>query len=114
MIRNGHLERMINNKSLVDGQPGPLDYKIGSLIDEGPKYFMGNKTVYNRNPLLTETGPGDYNPHKSFKKLSYTMPGKSKDPSDLNMPGPGYYEDPKTKFIPGAGLGKSPRSKGKI
>ena len=106
---------MINSKNLVDGNPGPLDYKIASLIDEGPKYVMGNKTVYNRNPLLTETGPGDYDPNKSFKKLSYTILGRSKDPSDLKMPGPGYYEtDVKPKFVVGAGLGKSPRSKGKL
>lgn len=95
---------------MVDGHPGPLDYKIPSLIDEGPKYFMGNKTVYNRNPLLTETGPGDYNPAKPEKKLSYTILGKSKDPSNLNMPGPGQYDNEKNpKFVPGAGLGKSPR-----
>jgi len=111
-IRSGVLEKTINNKSLADGNPGPLDYKIGTLIDEGPKYFMGTKTVFNRNPLLTETGPGDYNPNKSYKKLSYTILGRSRDPTNLNMPGPGHYEDPKTKFIQGAGLGKSPRAKG--
>ena len=98
---------------MIDGLPGPLEYKIPSLIDEGPKYFMGVKTIYNKNPLLTETGPGDYNPIKPEKKLSYTISGKWKDPTDLKMPGPGYYDnDKKSKFVPGAGLGKSPRGKG--
>lgn len=112
--RSGALERIPNNKTMIDGQPGPLDYQIPTLIDEGPKYFMGAKTVYNRNPLLTGTGPGDYNPEKPTKKLSYSISGRSKDPTDLQMPGPGHYEDPKTKFIPGAGLGKSPRCKSKF
>lgn len=101
-------------KKLSDGQPGPLDYKIPSLIDEGPKYHMGFKTMYNRNPLLTGTGPGDYNPEKPKSTLAYTLTGRSKNPTDLGMPGPGQYDNENNpKFIPGAGLGKSPRSRGK-
>ena len=101
-------------KSLSDNQPGPADYQIPTLIDEGPKHFIGSKTMYNRNPLLTTTGPGDYNPEKPCKKLSYSLSGRSKPPTDLGMPGPGQYEaDPKNKFIPGAGLGKSSRCKGR-
>ena len=70
--------------------------------------------MYNKNPLLTDTGPADYNPEKPSKKLSYSLAGKSRKPVDLGLPGPGQYEaDKKAKFIPGAGLGKSPRSKGK-
>ncbi len=99
-------------KSLSDNQPGPLDYKVPSLIDEGPKFGMGSKTFYNRNPLLTETGPGDYNPEKMQRKVAYSIPGKSKDPQNLGMPGPGQYDHDKKKFVPGAGLGKSPRGKG--
>ena len=40
-------------KNLTDHQPGPLDYEIPSMIDEGPKFGMGSKTVYDKNPLLT-------------------------------------------------------------
>lgn len=102
------------HKTLSDNQPGPNDYKIPSLIDEGPKYGMGSKTVYNKNPLLTNTGPGDYNPEKPKTTLSYTLTGRSKGPVDLGLPGPGHYDNTKKpKFIPGAGLGKSPRSRGK-
>lgn len=108
------------NKSLVDGQPGPLEYEIPTKIDEGPKFSMGSRTFYNRNPLLTGTGPGDYDADKAFKNsssvykehLSSTIAGRAKDPHDLRMPGPGQYEhESKNKFIPGAGLGKSPRGK---
>ena len=108
------------DKSLVDGHPGPLEYIIPTKVDEGPKFSMGSKTVYNRNPLLTGTGPGDYNPEGGFKNssnvykehLSATIAGKSKDPRNDGHPGPGQYDhDPKNKFIPGAGLGKSPRGK---
>mmetsp|Transcript_13805 Transcript_13805/g.12239 ORF Transcript_13805/g.12239 Transcript_13805/m.12239 type:complete len:442 (-) Transcript_13805:37-1362(-) len=99
-------------KNLSDAQPGPLDYKIPSLIDEGPKFGMGSRTVYDKNPLLTTTGPGDYDPAKPQTSLSYSIPGRSKGPSDLGMPGPGQYDqDDKSKFIKGAGLGKSPRGK---
>lgn len=104
----------VKMKTLSDGAPGPLDYKIPSLIDEGPKYGMGNRTVYDRNPLLTETGPGDYNPEKPKSSLAFSLTGRSKNPTDLGLPGPGQYEAPETKFIPGAGLGKSPRGKGKL
>jgi hypothetical protein len=102
------------HKTLSDNQPGPNNYKIPSLIDDGPKYGMGLKTVYNKNPLLTNTGPGDYNPEKPKTTLSYTLAGRSKGPVDLGLPGPGQYDNTKqNKFIPGAGLGKSPRSRGK-
>jgi hypothetical protein len=86
-----------------------LDYNIPSLIDEGPKYFMGNRTVYDKNPLLTNTGPGDYNPQKAYKKLAYTLTGRSKEPTDLKFPGPGQYEGDGKRSIPGAGLGKNIR-----
>jgi hypothetical protein len=107
-------------KSFSDGQPGPLEYQIASKVDEGPKFSMGSKTFYNRNPLLTGTGPGDYNPDNAFKNsssvykehLSATIAGRCKTPRDDGMPGPGSYDNTKTsKFIPGAGLGKSPRGK---
>ena len=102
------------DKKLSDGQPGPLDYKIPSLIDEGPKYHMGSKTMYNKNSLLTGTGPADYNPEKASTKLSFSLAGRSKDPTDLGLPGPGHYDsDTKSTFIPGAGLGKNPRGEGK-
>ena len=67
------------------------------------------------NPLLTTTGPGDYDPEKPQTSLSYSIPAKTRSPTDLGMPGPGQYDNnKKSKFIPGAGLGKSPRGKGKI
>lgn len=100
-------------RNFSDNQPGPSEYDIPTFIDEGPKFGMGSKTFYNRNPLLTETGPGDYSPEKPEKKISYSIPGKSKDPQNLGMPGPGQYDHDKKNFVPGAGLGKSPRGKGK-
>ena len=106
------------NKTYSDGQPGPLEYQIPSKVDEGPKFSMGSKTFYNRNPLLTDTGPGDYDPDGGFKKssnvykenLSATIAGRSKTPRDEGLPGPGQYDNENRRtFIPGAGLGKSPR-----
>lgn len=114
------LSKAPKDKVLKDGQPGPLEYEIPSKIDEGPKFSIGSKTVYNRNPLLTETGPGDYDPDKAFRNtsisfkenLKVSIAGRSKDPTDLGMPGPGYYDhEKKNKFIPGAGLGKAKRAK---
>jgi len=100
-------------KSLTDNQPGPNDYEIPSYIDDGPKFGIGAKTVYDKNPLLTKTGPGDYDPDKGQTAVSFTIPGKSKNPIDLGLPGPGQYDhESKNKFIPGAGLGKNQRGKG--
>jgi hypothetical protein len=109
------LNKDVKLRTLIDNQPGPNDYTIRSLIDEGPKYGMGSKTVYNHNPLLTNTGPGDYDPEKVKTTLSYTLTGRSKNPANLGHPGPGSYDNTNNpKFVPGAGLGKNQRLKGKI
>jgi len=56
---------------------------------------MGVKTNYDRKPLATGTGPGDYNPNKAKHGISnsYTMGGRPTGPSDKRHPGPGEYEN---------------------
>jgi len=43
---------------------------------------MGTRTRYDRKPLATNTGPGDYNPDKANLSKSYSMVGRPKDPTD--------------------------------
>jgi len=63
-------------KNYKNNLPSPADYNIPSWIKEGPKYHMGVKTFYDRKPLATHTGPGDYNPTKANLSHSYTMNGR--------------------------------------
>ena len=82
------------DKGLKGQGPSPADYSLPSHTKAGPKYHMGVKTNYDRKPLATHTGPGDYNPNKSKHGISnsYTMGARPSGPSDKRHPGPGEYE----------------------
>jgi hypothetical protein len=56
---------------------------------------MGLKPDINPFKNLTETGPGQYNPKKLYKKLSYSINTRPNDEltADKLTPGPGHYKD---------------------
>lgn len=108
-VENHSFSKDIRDKNLSYG-PGPGDYTMPNHTEDGPKHTLGGRTPYDKKPLATHTGPGDYNPEKANLSHSYTMGGRPNNNLDKKQPGPGNYEaeDYYVK-IKGAGLGKNVR-----
>jgi hypothetical protein len=72
---------------------------------------MGGRKFADKNIMKTHTGPADYKPTVSAKKISYSIQAHSKSQHTLvpsTLPGPGSYEDERklhyTK-LPGSKMG---------